>query len=464
MPGDEEVKSTILTRKLESIVGPDHVLTGTSELVAYSYDSQPVNALPDFMVMPASTAEVAAIVETAGEHAVPLVARGAGSGMTGGSVPEKGGIILNLESMNRILHISAEDRIARLQPGVITGTFQAEAAKLGLFYPPEPASSQYSSIGGNVAESAGGLGCVKYGLTKQFVTGLEFVTAGGGIVRTGLLSDDEIPFDPGAVLAGSEGTLAVVTEIAVRLIPLPESRFSVLALFRSLMEAAEASNAVMASGVGPSVVEFMDGACIDTVRDYVDVDLPEDTGALLIVELDGDAGEVEAGRDRVVSILEDASPLRVQGAANERERTELWKLRKSVSPATARIAPLKFNEDVCVPISRIPETCAFVEKLGERNDVRVVTFGHSGDGNLHVNFMTHWRRPEEVERVKASIGELFREVVRLGGTLSGEHGIGIAKRPYLPIALDEATIDFEKRIKRAFDPADTLNPGKIFPA
>jgi len=450
-------------KELEGIVGASHVLAGSSELIAYSYDSQPVNAVPDIMVMPAGTNEVASVVRIAAKHGIPLVARGAGSGMTGGAVPERGGIVLNLERMNRIVRISAEDRLAFLQPGVITGAFQAAAAELGLYYPPEPASSQYSSIGGNVAESAGGLGCVKYGLTKQFIEGLEFVTADGDIVRTGVYTDRDAPCDPGAILAGSEGTLAVVTEVAVRLIPMPEDRISVLALFRSLPEAAKASNAVMASGVGPSVMEFMDGGCIDTVREYADVELPEETGALLIVELDGDADHVRQGGETVLAILRGENPLHVQSAANEHERDELWKLRKSVSPAIARIAPLKFNEDVCVPISRIPETCTFVEKLGKKNDVRVVTFGHSGDGNLHVNFMTHWRNPDEVDRVKRSIEELFREVVRHGGTLSGEHGIGIAKRPYLSIALDEATIDFEKRIKRAFDPAGILNPGKIFP-
>lgn len=452
-----------IIHKLKNIVSGENVLTDSSELVAYSYDSQPVNAIPDAMVLGSTTEEVAAVVKLAAAEGIPLVARGAGSGMTGGSIPECGGIVLNLERMNRIIHISSEDRTGYVQPGVITSVFQEEAKKLGLFYPPEPASSEFSSIGGNVAESAGGLGCVKYGLTKQFVEGLEFVTAGGEIVRTGIYTDKDSPFDVSAILAGSEGTLAVITQIALRLIALPESRITVLALFRTLADAARASNAALKSGVGPSVLEFMDGHCIDTVREYADVEIPADTGALLIVELDGDREYTSAGHKLLLNVLERSETISLQSARTEEERDELWKLRKSISPAIAKIAPLKFNEDICVPISRIPEICSFIEELGQQQDVRVVTFGHSGDGNLHVNFMTHWKRPDEVSRVKRSIEELFREVVRLGGTLSGEHGIGLAKRPYLSIALDEATIEFEKKIKRAFDLDDVLNPGKIFP-
>ncbi|MBT4485274.1 MAG: FAD-binding protein [Candidatus Latescibacteria bacterium] len=448
---------------LKSVLGPDNVITHSSELFAYSYDGQPINAIPDAMVMASNVQEVAEIVRFAGSHHIPLVARGAGSGMTGGSVPEKGGIVLNLELMNRIIHINEEDLIGYVQPGVITGEFQKEAAGRGLFYPPEPASSAFSTIGGNVAESAGGLGCVKYGLTKQFVEGLEFVTARGNIVRTGVYTDKDSPFDAGAILAGSEGTLAIITEIAIRLIPLPESRITVLALFRTLVDAAHASNSVLSSGVGPAVLEFMDGKCIDTVREYADVEIPEGTGALLIVELDGDGDYISAGHELLLDVLKRSDPISVKSARNDEERKELWKLRKSLSPSIGKIAPLKFNEDICVPISKIPDICAFIEDLGSKRDVMVVSFGHSGDGNLHVNFMTHWKKPDEVERVKQGVDDLFREVVRIGGTLSGEHGIGIAKRPFIPIALDEATIEFEKKIKRAFDPDNILNPGKIFP-
>jgi len=452
-----------LIKGLQCILGQERVLSDSNELIAYSYDGQPVNAMPDAMVLVLNTSEVSAVVRLAAEYSTPLIARGAGSGMTGGSVPERGGIVLNLERMNRILHIDTEDLTGYVQPGVITADFQKEAAKYELFYPPEPASSEFSSIGGNVAESAGGLGCVKYGLTKQFIEGLEFVTASGETVRTGVFTDRDAPFDVGAVIAGSEGTLAIITEIALRLIPLPESRITVLALFRTLAEAARASNAVLSSGAGPAVLEFMDGHCINTVREYADVSIPEDTGALLIVELDGAEDYVKEDYALVLKVLSGVSHIEIKSARTERERKELWKLRKSLSPAIAKIAPLKYNEDICVPISHIPDICAFVEDLGRRRDVKVVSFGHSGDGNIHVNFMTHWKRQDEVARVKQAVEDLFREAVRLGGTLSGEHGIGIAKRPYLRIALDDATIAFEKKIKHAFDPDEILNPGKIFP-
>ena len=450
-------------KKLKEYFGPENCVTDPNELVAYSYDSQPQNAVPDAMVLMSKADDVAFVVKLAARHRIPVVARGAGSGLTGGSVPEKGGIVANMERMNKIINIDVEDRIAYLQPGVITGDFQIEVSRKGLYYPPEPASAQYSSIGGNVAESAGGLGCVKYGLTKHFVAGLVFVTPAGDIVKTGVYSDKDSSFDVGALLVGSEGTLGIITEVAVRMIGLPESRVTVLALFRSLVETARASNAVLMSGVNPSVLEFMDRKCIDTVREYADVPIPDETGALLIVELDGSREETGYGHEIVLDVLGRLDPLELSSARTEDERAALWKLRKSLSPAMVKIAPLKFNEDICVPLSRIPDMATFIEELGRHHDVQMVTFGHSGDGNLHVNFMTHWKRPDEVARVKQAIEDLFRETVRIGGTMSGEHGIGISKRPYLGIELDEATMDFEKRVKKAFDPENILNPGKIFP-
>jgi glycolate oxidase len=450
-------------KELRTILDPNLVITDKTGLIAYSYDGQPESFIPDVVVHVSSREEIVLIVDLAVRHGVPVVARGAGSGMTGGSVPEQGGIVLNLERMKKILYLDIEDGLAFVQPGVITGDLQKAAEERGLFYPPEPASAQFSTIGGNVAESAGGLGCVKYGLTKDFIVGLEWVTSRGQIVRTGVYTDKDSPFDVGTLLTGSEGTLGIVTEISVRLIPKPEHYVTVVALFSTFIKAAQASNAVLASGVGPSVLEFMDGRCITAVRDYAKVDIPENTGALLLIELDGDYDTVVSGHEKLVDVLEDKEPLEIRSAHTPRERESLWKLRTSLSPSIAKIAPLKFNEDICVPISRIPEVCSYVEELGKRLDLKVVTFGHSGDGNVHVNFMTDWRLPEEVERVKQAIEVLFKVVVKRGGTLSGEHGIGIAKRPYLGLALDDATMAFEKKIKHAFDPETILNPGKIFP-
>ncbi|MFA6471806.1 MAG: FAD-linked oxidase C-terminal domain-containing protein [Candidatus Latescibacterota bacterium] len=449
--------------ELEQAVGSKNVITDRNELIAYSYDGQPEKRMPDAMVLVSQTREIAEVVAIAVRYNIPLIARGAGSGLTGGAVPEHGGIVLNFERMNRILRIDSEDRIGYVQPGVITADFQKEAAGKGLFYPPEPASAQHSTIGGNVAESAGGLTCVKYGLTKQFVAGLEFVSSEGEIVRTGVYSDREAPFDIGALMVGSEGTLGIVTEVALRLIPLPTGKRTILALFRTLIETVRASNAVLSCGVEPAVLEFMDRSCIDAVRDYAGVDIPEETAALLLIELDGDDEYLAAAEAKVMSLLKSRHPVELKSAQNADERNALWKLRKSTSPAIALIGPLKFNEDICVPLSRIPEMCAFVEELGKRHNVRVVSFGHSGDGNLHINFMTDRKRPQEVARVKLAIEELFREAVRVGGTLSGEHGIGMMKRPYLKIALNKATIEFEKKVKQALDPSNVFNPGKIFP-
>lgn len=457
------ILSSAIIRELERIAGKDNVTTDFTGRFAYSYDSQPEKGIPDAVVHVTSAGEIAEVVKTASRNGISLIARGAGSGMTGGAIPESGGIVLNLERMHRILRIDAEDRIGYLQPGVVTADFQSAAAEKGLFYPPEPASAHFSSIGGNVAESAGGLTCVKYGLTKQFVAGLEFVTADGGIVRTGVYTDRDSPFDVGTLMIGSEGTLGIITEVALRLIPLPPGKRTILVFFCTLIEAGRASNAVLSSGAEPVVLEFMDRSCIDTVRDYAGVEIPEGAGALLLIEIDGDEVSLDAAGRVVLDTLNRMNPLEIRTASGASEREALWKLRKSISPAIARIAPLKFNEDISVPLSRIPEICEFVENLGRRHEVRVVSFGHSGDGNLHINFMTSPKRPDEVARVKRAVEELFRETVRLGGTLSGEHGIGVAKRPYLGIALDAPTIAFEKAVKRALDPKNILNPGKIFP-
>lgn len=451
-----------LVRELKAALGNDRVITDKVRLLSYAYDSQRERSLPGVVVHIESREQVQAVLRIAVSYGTPVVARGAGSGMTGGSVPEIGGIVLNMERMNRIVRFDTEDRLAYVQPGVVTGDLQALAASHGLFYPPEPASAAFSTLGGNVAESAGGLGCVKYGLTRDFIAGLEFVISGGEVVRTGVYSDRQAPFDLGAVMAGSEGMLGIITEIALRLISFPERRITTRALFSTLPQAAAASNAILMAGVVPAVLEFMDRACIETVREYAGIEVPDGAGAALIVEVDGDSGVVKREQQVVREVLQAMKPVELVTAETPEERTAIWKLRKSLSPAIARIAPVKFNEDICVPVSRIPAMCAYVAELAERRQVTVVTFGHSGDGNIHVNFMTSGNRPDELVRISSALEELFEEAVAMGGTLSGEHGIGIAKRPYLSLALDDPTIEFEKKIKRAFDPAGILNPGKVF--
>ena len=447
---------------MSSAVGAANVAADRTRLTAYSYDSQHEQVIPDAVVTVLCTEEVAAVMKIAAKHRVPVVARGAGSGLTGGSVPESGGIILNLERMNKVIDLNIEDRIGYVQPGVITTDFQELAERHGLFYAPEPASAAFSTLGGNVAESAGGLGCVKYGLTKDFTAGLVFVTADGTVVRTGSYGDCQSPFDLGAIMVGSEGMLGIITEIALRLIPLPAHRVTTLVIFRTLPEGAAASNAILASGVIPSVLEFMDGSSIESVREFAEVSIPDGAGSALLVEVDGSREQVAIEQAVVTDVLKKQRPIELKSAETPEEREALWKLRKSISPAIAKVAPVKFNEDVCVPVSRIPELCAFVEDLGRRKNLRVVTFGHSGDGNIHVNLMAHWDDPDELKRVHEGLEELFRKSVALGGTLSGEHGIGLTKRPYIGLALDGATIDFEKRVKRAFDPGNILNPGKMF--
>jgi glycolate oxidase len=450
---------------VESIVGSGFVKRDPASLAAYGADALNRPHLPDLVVIPASAAEISAVVRLCGDHRIPIVPRGAGTGYTGGAVPTRGGIVLSLERLDRILEIDELNLLAIVEPGVVTGDLQDAVEKVGLFYPPDPASLRRSVIGGNVAECAGGPRAFKYGTTKRYVLGLEAVLPTGEIVRTGSKAvKNVVGYDLTQLLVGSEGTLAIVTKVILRLIPKPPARATLRASFETVRGAVSAVTELLRARVIPATVELVDGECLEAVARYLGVRAlaPERTGAVLLIEVDGLPPAVEEEAARVVEACRRAGATEILRARDEEERQELWRVRREISLSLKTIKPLKFNHDVVVPKGRIPELFDLVERI--RRDHRVVApcFGHAGDGNIHVNFLADPEDADEIRRIHEAERELFERVVALEGSISGEHGIGFSKAPFVPIELSAEEIALMRRVKRAFDPAGILNPGKVF--
>ncbi len=447
-------------RDLKKIVGSANFTTSPEEMVAYSYDATQRESLPWAVARPSSAREVSEILFLANKERFPVVPRGAGTGMSGGSVPARGGLVLSLERMNRILEVDEENLIAVVEPGVITGDLQREVEKRGLFYPPDPASHDYCTIGGNVAECAGGLRAVKYGVTKDYVLGLEVVLPTGEIIKTGSRTLKSVAgYDITKLIVGSEGTLGIATTIILKLLPLPESVRTLSVLFDSIEDAAAAVSGIIAGRILPRALEFMDHAALRAVEKHLGEDISGGAKAMLIVEVDGPSTSTERESERVAEIVGKAGATRVNRAGNEAGRERLWMARRSLSPALYTIKPKKINEDIVVPRSRIPDILREIGEIAKRHDLLIVNFGHAGDGNIHTNIMI-----DEGEAPKAEIAvkEIFEAVLRMKGSISGEHGIGLSKAAYLPMELGPDALKTMKRIKDALDPNNILNPGKIF--
>jgi len=451
--------------ELTRVVGGEHVRADAASLDAYGQDALGQGRPPDLVVIPASTNEVAALARLCHEHRVPLVVRGAGTGYTGGAVPTRGGVVLSMERLNRILEIDETNLLAVVEPNVITADLQRAVEKVGLFYPPDPASLETCSIGGNVAECAGGPRAFKYGTTKRYVLALEAVLPTGEIVETGSKAvKNVVGYDLTQLLVGSEGTLAIITKVTLRLIPKPPARATLLALFGDIQAAVDAVTALIQRRVVPAALELVDADSLNAVRDHLGREVvPAGTGAVLIVESDGMQTAVDDEIDRVADACRAAGAMRVSLAANEGDRDRLWDVRRLLSASLKATGLLKINHDVVVPRGRVPDLFGVIQHLRDEYRLRIAAFGHAGDGNIHVNLMVDRTDPQQRARAMQAERVLFERVVALEGSISGEHGIGFAKAPYIGIELSPDVIALMKRVKNAFDPNGILNPGKIFP-
>jgi len=452
---------------LGAITGADFVRTDTASLTAYGADALKRGAHPpDVVVLPDGADEISAIVRLCVSHRVPFVPRGGGTGYTGGSVPVRGGVVISLERMNRILEIDENNLVAVVEPNVVTGQLQEAVERVGLFYPPDPASLRTSVIGGNVAECAGGPRAFKYGTTKQYVLGLQAVLPNGDVIHTGGKGvKNVVGYDLTHLLVGSEGTLAIITRVILRLIPKPPVQATLRATFNTIEDAAQAVSRVIAHRVVPAALELIDGDSLEAVARYLNVRslAPARTRALLLLEVDGLAEAVDEEAARCERACREAGATEILRARDEAERDELWRVRRELSFSLKTITPIKFNHDVVVPKGRIPELFGLIDRLKRDYRLRIPSFGHAGDGNIHVNIMVTPGDEDELRRAHEAEVVLFQGVVALEGSISGEHGIGFAKAKFLGIELSPETIALMKRVKAAFDPEGLLNPGKIFP-
>jgi glycolate oxidase len=455
-----------LLSQLRAIVGDGHVRIDEDACTAYGVDALKRGHPADAVVLPAHTADVSAVVRACAAHGVPFVPRGAGTGYTGGAVPLHGGVVISLERMNRILEIDQDNLVAVVEPNVITGDLQDAVEAVGLFYPPDPASLRTSVIGGNVAECAGGPRAFKYGTTKQWVLGLEAVLPTGEIIETGgKVVKNVVGYDLTHLLVGSEGTLAIITKVILRLTPKPPMQSTLRASFASVEAAAAAVTEIIRRRVVPAALELIDGESLEAVAQNLGTRslAPAGTAAILLLEVDGTPGAVKEEADRVDEACRAAGATEVLRATDDAERNELWRVRRELSFSLKKVAALKFNHDVVVPKARIPELFALVGQIRDEYTLRIPLFGHAGDGNIHVNIMVSPEDADEIRRAHAAEQVLFKGVVALEGSISGEHGIGFSKAPFLPIELSAEEIALMKRVKQAFDPHSLLNPGKIFP-
>jgi len=451
--------------QLISVVGKKHVLYTPEDLAVYSYDGTFAEGLPEVVVLPISTEEVSQVVKLASEARIPIVARGMGSGLAAGSIPmNSGGMVISLTRMNHILEIDTENAIVRTEAGVITADLQSAVEKIGLFYPPDPSSIKHSTIGGNIACNAGGPRCLKYGVTGDYVQGLTIVLADGRILKTGGKPIKDVTgYDLNGLFTGSEGTLGLITEALLRLVAKPRHAKTALAEFASLGDASHTVNAILTAGIIPASLELMDQTAIICIEEAMHLGLNINVEASLIIETDGaDEQTVISEIEACVKICKETGAQTVKMAQNEVERASLWKARRSMSPALARKSPNKLGEDITVPRSEIPEVVQRLRTISTKHGLPIVIFGHAGDGNLHPNILFDKRVPEQWHSAEQIVAEIFDASLAVGGTLSGEHGVGVLKRPYLERALGPVSIDVQRHIKQALDPLNILNPGKIF--
>jgi len=450
---------------LRSAVGEKHFRDDQEALITHSYDATPMlQSMPWGVAYPGTTEEVAAVLKIANEHRIPIIGRGAGSNLCGGTVPVEGGIVLVMNRMNRLLEIDKDNLTATFEAGLNTKAFHQAVEEIGLFYPPDPSSMTISSMGGNIMENSGGLRGLKYGTTKDYVLGLTAVLPSGEIIKTGgKLYKDVAGYDLTKLLVGSEGTLAIVTEAIVKLLPKPQYKETMLALYKDIYAAARSVSRIVASGIIPSTLEFIDNPTLRVVEEYNKIGLPLDAEAVLLIEQDGtDLPSIQKDMEQIIRICEEEGAEGVQMAKNEEEAAALMKARRSALSTLARIRPTTILEDATVPRSKIADMVIRINEIAQKYNVQICTFGHAGDGNLHPTCTTDARDQEEIHRVEEAFAEIFEAAIELGGTITGEHGVGIVKAPFLEWKIGHAGMELLKRLKLAFDPNNIMNPGKIF--
>lgn len=455
-----------LAAQLRAIVPGDRtVLTSEEDLIAYGYDAAWFDALALVVVRPETVEQIAQIHRLAHRERIAITPRAMGSSLSGGAIPSAGAIVLSIMRLNRILEIDAVNRVAVVQAGVITADLQRAVENQGLFYPPDPSSLRQSAIGGNIAENAGGARCLKYGVTGDYVTALQVVLADGTVLRTGGKTVKNVTgYDLRALFTGAEGTLGTVTEATLRLLPKPKYTRTALASFDSIERAAASVAAVMASGVVPTAIELLDSLTVQCVNELQPHVFPSGCQAVLIFAVDGNYEQaVDGDLEQIAAIVRDQGAAAVDVARTAQASDRIWEARRSVSPALARRRPNKLGEDVCVPVSEIPAMIARVREIAQRYGLLIPVFGHAGDGNLHPNILCDRRDGDEIARVRMAAREIFEAAVALGGTLSGEHGIGVLKKQFMELDLGADALALMRRIKEAVDPAGIMNPGKMFP-
>jgi glycolate oxidase len=448
----------------KQIVGNDNVKSDKAHLIAYCYDATKTRFQPDAVVFPRDEQDVSKILSYCNKHKIIVVPRGAGSGFTGGALPSSGGIVLSLERyMNKILEIDMQNMVAVVQPGVINMTLQKAVQEVGLFYPPDPASQEYSTIGGNVSENAGGMRAAKYGITKDYVMALKAVLPNGQIIRAGKKTIKDVAgYNLAGILVASEGTLAVITEITLKLIPKPKYQQTYMGIFPDVNSAMNAVFKSLSSGANPVAMEFLDALVIKALKEKLNVDLPKDAGAVLVGDVDGNLPqEIDYQLEVLKKSFKENGSSDFVVATDQQEANKLWYARRNASPSITIYGDIKLNEDISVPRSKLPIALEKIYAISDKYGLTTPCFGHSGDGNIHVNVMVNSKNKGELEKGHKAIEEIFSMVIELGGTLSGEHGIGLSKAAFMHIAFNQAEMELFNTIKKAFDPNNILNPFKM---
>ncbi len=456
IPVPENVK-----RYLKEAIGEHKVLDDEMDRMLYSYDATRLSVPPDVVVIPESEEDVQKVVKICYENDIPITPRGAGSGYTGGSIPVKGGVLLSFEKMDKILWIDEDNAVAKVQPGVITYRLQQAVEKRGLFYPPDPASYKFCTMGGNVAENAGGPRCVKYGVTREYIMELDTVVYTGDIIHTGRITlKDVAGYDLTRLLIGSEGTLGIFTGITVKLIPKPKAKKTVKAVYMDLESVGKTVKDIFKAGISPSALEFMDKLAINAVEDFGHFGLPRDAEVILLIEVDGHPKALEDEIAEVAKICQQ-NGAKVEIAKTDREAEKLWEARRSLSPAVAKLGRTKINEDIVFPRSYLPEALPRLREIGKKYNLKMVNFGHIGDGNVHANFMINGLDPDEVARAEKAVEEVFELALSYRGSITGEHGVGITKAEFMRKQFSPQEMEIMRKIKRVWDPKNLINPGKM---